>query len=204
MRGIFITFEGIDGSGKSTQAEKLDRYLKGKGCRSVFTREPGGTEISEKIRQLLLDRRNQDMHPLTELLLYSASRAQHTEELIKPALERGDVVICVRFADSSLAYQGEGRGISESVVQELTSIATRGLRPDLTLLVDLDPRESLRRSKREDRIESEELDFYQRVREGYLRLAGGAAERIKVLDGRKQVEELHKEVVGIVTRELGL
>jgi len=204
MRGIFITFEGIDGSGKTTQAEKLHQFLEAKGHRSLFTREPGGTSISEKIRQLLLDPGNRSMHPITELLLYSAARAQHTQELIRPALERGEVVVCARFADSSLAYQGDGRSIAQSVVRELCSIATGGLEPHLTFLVDLAPEESLRRSKREDRMEAEELDFYRRVRDGYLRLARTAAQRISVLDGRKSVGELHKEIVEIVEEKLGL
>ncbi len=204
MKGTFITFEGIDGSGKTTQAERLFRYLQGKGHRSLFTREPGGADISEKIRKLLLDCNNRGMAPLTELFLYSAARAQHTEEVIRPALERGEVVICSRFADSTLAYQGGGRGITDSLVRELSSVATQGLKPDLTFLVDLDPEESLKRSKREDRIEQEELEFYRRVREEYLKLARQEIGRIKLLNGTRSVDELHTEVVRVVQEELGL
>lgn len=204
MKGTFITFEGIDGSGKTTQAERLCRYLQGKGHRSLFTREPGGTDISEKIRKLLLDCNNRGMAPLTELFLYSAARAQHTEEVIKPALERGEVVVCSRFADSTLAYQGGGRGIRDSLVRELSSMAAQGLKPDLTFLVDLDPEESLKRSKREDRVEQEELEFYRRVRQEYLKLARKETERIKLLNGTRSVEELHLEVVGVVQEELDL
>lgn len=204
MKGTFITFEGIDGSGKTTQAQRLHQYLREKGHPCLFTREPGGTDISEKIRQLLLDRDNQAMHPLTELLLYSAARAQHVEELIKPALQRGEVVICSRFSDSTLAYQGKGRTITDSFVREVSSIATSGLEPDLTFLVDLDPQESLKRSERNDRIEQEELDFYRRVREGYLKLAEEEPKRIRLLDGGRSVEELHAEVVRITEQELKL
>ncbi len=199
---MLITFEGIDGCGKTTQAERLCAYLRGKGYPSLFTREPGGAQISEEIRELLLNRKDLRISPITELLLYSAARAQHTEEVISPALERGEIVVCVRFSDSTLAYQGEGRGIPEETVKGLNALATGGLTPRLTLLVDLEPEKSLERAERTDRIEAEKLEFYDRVRKGYLRLAREEPERIRVLDGAQPAESLEKEIRAIVEETL--
>ena len=138
-KGLFITIEGPDGSGKSTQIEKLRVYLEKKGYKAILTREPGGTEISEKIRNIILDKNNKEMNNMTEALLYAASRAQHVAEVIKPALEMGETVICDRFIDSSIAYQGYGRGIGEPV-RVINEYAVAGCMPDITFLLKLDPR----------------------------------------------------------------
>ncbi|MEW6686695.1 MAG: dTMP kinase [Candidatus Edwardsbacteria bacterium] len=200
-KGLFITFEGIEGSGKTTQAKRLFYFLKRQGLSCVFTREPGGGKISEKIRRILLEPQNSQMCALTELFLYEASRAQHVQDIIRPALKTGKIVLCDRFADASLAYQGKGRGLNLNLIKELNQLAMNGLKPDLTFLIDLPAEKGLRRiNHKKDRIEREKEKFHQRVRLGYLRLAKQEPERIKVLDGRKRIEELQNEVRKITAR----
>lgn len=185
--GFFVTIEGIEGAGKSTLAEALALHFGGMGCEVVVTREPGGTPIGDAIRRLLLSD-GKEMSARTELLLFEAARAQHVDELIRPALGRGEVVICDRFADSSLAYQGHARGFSHSGVQALNDFATKAIRPDVTILLDLPAEVGLARQKGLDRISSEGLAFHESVRKGYLSLAEAEPERIKVIDARDDIE----------------
>ncbi|MFC1658208.1 dTMP kinase [Candidatus Omnitrophota bacterium] len=181
-RGKFITFEGPEGSGKSTQANLLARYLKSKGKKAIFLREPGGTGPSEKIRRILLDKANHNISALAEMLLYMAARAQLIQEVIKPALEKGYFVICDRFLDSTLAYQGYGLGVDLSLIKHLARFVTCGLEPDLTIFLDVGVKRGLRACGRElDRIEQRPISFHQRVRQGYLRLAARYPSRIKII-----------------------
>ena len=196
MRGLFITFEGIDGSGKSTQIGRLRDHLVDKGYKVVLTREPGGTSIGEKIRELLLDRENSGMHPLTELFLYLASRVQHTSEFIIPHLEQGVTVISDRFHDSSVAYQGGGRGIGVEAVEKLRNFATLGLEPDITFYLDIDPTLARERmvSRMFDRLEAEKLDFYQRIRNAYNKLLRIYPNRIKLIDASGTPDDVWKRI----------
>jgi len=188
-KGIFITFEGIEGCGKSTQAERLRDFLAESGLEVVLTREPGGSAIGEKIRTILLDPANEAMVPLTELLLYEASRRQHMAEVIEPALKAGKVVICDRFYDASTAYQGYARGIAVNDVERLNLIATGGKRPDVTIILDLPVEDGLKRIGRDlDRIEGEGVEFHERVRAGYLEIAAREPGRVKVVDGSGSIE----------------
>lgn len=195
MNGIFITFEGPDASGKTTQIQILRRYLEEAGIGCIVTREPGGTPISEKIRNIILDKEHSEMLPVTEALLYAASRAQHVGEIILPALERGCVVISDRFTDSSIAYQGFGRNLGD-VVKNINEPATRGLKPDITFLLRIDPASmrSRRDASQEDRMDAQELEFHRKVLEGYLKLAQAEPERIRVIDGERTVEEIADEI----------
>jgi dTMP kinase len=198
-RGIFVTFEGIEGCGKTTQVELLKRYLEALGHEVVVTREPGGCFIGEKIRKILLDPENRGMTALTELLLYEASRAQHVADVIEPALEEGKTVISDRFYDASTAYQGYARGLGADRVNELNLVATGGLRPDLTIVLDLPASEGLRRLGRDlDRIESEALDFHEKVRNGYIEIAGNDPERVKVVSSAGDLDNTAAEITGIV------
>ena len=202
MRGLFITFEGIEGCGKSTQVELLKANLEAKGCTVEVTREPGGTAISEEIRNILLDPAHGEMSPIAELLLYQASRAQHVSERIRPALESGTIVVCDRFYDSTTAYQGAGRGLPRQDLKRLHTLATGGLSPDLTILIDLDAETGLTRVKNvreSDRMEQESLAFHNRVREGFLKLADQETERIKVVDGGPPQEKIAAEILLLVT-----
>ena len=198
MKGIFITFEGIDGCGKSTQCELLKDYLKDNGKDFIFVREPGGTEIGERIREILLDKKNSRMTARTELLLFEAARAQITDEVIKPALEEGKIVICDRFFDSSSAYQGMARGMGMDFVASLNMAATGGLKPDVTFFFDISAEEALaRRGKRgeaSDRIELAGLKFQEDVREGYLELAKNSDGRIVTLDATLGIEEIFEQI----------
>ncbi|HEX2924916.1 MAG TPA: dTMP kinase, partial [Ruminiclostridium sp.] len=165
-KGIFITFEGTDGSGKTTQIRRLENYMKEKGYDVVLSREPGGTRVSEIIRALILDPQNKEIVPLTEMILYAASRAQHVAEVIEPAVENGKIVICDRYVDSSYAYQGGGRGMDLKTIADVNRIAINGTVPDITFFLDIDPEISIRRrinSTGADRIEQEKLEFHQRV-----------------------------------------
>jgi dTMP kinase len=209
MAGLFVTFEGVEGCGKTTQAELLRLNLEKEGYRVVLTREPGGTKVGERIREVLLDNRIKGMEPLTELFLYLASRAQHVQELIRPALRDGAIVICDRFADASLAYQGAGRGIGTSRVLTLNETATLGLVPDYTVLLDLPVELGLKRMSarvegrgQQDRIEQEEMDFHVRVREAYLALARKFSCRVEVFDGTRSKEELAQEILSRVKKIL--
>ena len=197
MSGLFISFEGIDGCGKSTQADLLRSYLESKGEQVKLLREPGGTALSEQIREILLNPNNDKMDPSTELILLSASRAQLTREIIIPALERGNIVICDRYADSTLAYQGYGRGINLEWLEKLNAFATAGLKPDITLLVDLPVDEALNRmqSKSFDRIEMEGIEFLDKVRSGYLELTDRFSKRYFMIDGMETIEEMSKKII---------
>jgi dTMP kinase len=213
MKGLFITFEGIEGSGKSTQIVMLANYLKSHGNRVVLTREPGGTPIGDQIRKILLDPANKVLDPAAELLLYAASRAQHLSGVIMPALADGSIVLCDRFSDATLAYQGYGRGLDRKMIQELDRIVTAGMRPDLTLLLDIDPAAGLARARgrnssrgldAEARFENEETAFHERVRQGYLALADREPERIRVVDASAAPDRMEMEIRKIIASVLGI
>lgn len=201
MKGLFISFEGIEGTGKSTQSELLAEYLRGKGFSVTKTEEPGGTRISLKIRELLLSLESRGIDRLTELLLYNASRAQHTKEIIIPALERGNIVITDRFSDSTIAYQGYGRGIDLKLIDSLDIIATNRLRPDITILLDIDVKTGLRRNRetsKNDRFEQEEISFHEKVRKGFIKIAEKEPERINLLDCSDNIKAVHNKVIKII------
>ena len=197
MTGLFLTLEGGDGSGKSTQMGALTAWLEQQGRTVVQSREPGGTDLGLELREIVLHRRG-FIAPRAEALLYAADRAHHIATVVRPALERGDVVIQDRYLDSSVAYQGAGRVLEASEVRDLSLWATEGLLPDLTVLLDLDPavgRERLTESRtRYDRLEAEEADFHERVRAAYLALAEAEPERFLVLDATRPVEELQQSI----------
>ena len=201
MRGAFISFEGIEGTGKSTQTQLLTDYLQQRGQIVVRTQEPGGTAISMKIRELLLSLDSREMDPVTELLLYNAARAQHIREVIDPALSRGEIVISDRFSDSTLAYQGYGRGIDHKRIDALDAIATNGMRPDLTLLLDIDVETDLQRNReisKRDRLELEDITFHEKVRKGFLEIAKDDPGRIRVIDCRDSVVAVHDRIKSII------
>jgi dTMP kinase len=196
MRGVLITFEGVEGSGKSTQADRLATRLAALGVSCLVSREPGGTDIGEAVRSILLDPKNKAMHGLTELFLYLASRNQLVREDVMPALNDGKVVVLDRFGDSSIAYQGFGRDLGEKLVARLNKLATADLRPNLTVLVDLPVGVGRERKASGvlDRLERERVEFHERVRDGYLQLARRAPGRIKVVNGALMVDELERLV----------
>ncbi|MFP6582431.1 MAG: dTMP kinase [Candidatus Hydrogenedentota bacterium] len=205
MSGLFITFEGGEGVGKSTQIERLKNALKTAGHEVVVTREPGGTPIAERIRDVLLDPANDDMTPMAELMLYEAARAQHVGELIQPALDAGRIVLCDRFNDSTTAYQGAGRDLALEDVEVLHQQATGGLLPDVTILLDLDPAVGLSRAKGEgagDRIEKESLAFHERVRAGFLELTERFPKRIHRIDADQSIDAIADAVHAIVMSRL--
>lgn len=202
MGRFFISFEGIEGSGKSTQARLLYEYLSKKGHTVILTGEPGGTEIGLKIRELLLSVEHKGMIPITELLLYNASRVEHIKEIILPAINRGAIVITDRFSDSTIAYQGYGRGIDLNLISSIERAVTGGLRPDITILLDLDVEIGLKRNRginKTDRLELEDVEFHKKVRSGYLEIAAKEPDRIKLVDGSWSIEEIHSRIVSIVT-----
>ncbi|HTN44496.1 MAG TPA: dTMP kinase [Nitrospiria bacterium] len=202
-RGFFITFEGTEGSGKSTQIEFLARHLIRRGHTVVSTREPGGTAFGEQIREVLLSVKNRRLDPRAELFLYLASRAQHLEENILPALKNGKIVLCDRFSDATLAYQGFGRGLDMKLVRMAAGYAAKGLRPHLTLLLDLDVRVGLARVMergRSNRLDREQREFHERVRAGYLRLARMEPRRIKVIEASRTPRDVAKDIEMIVDR----
>ncbi len=207
MKGFFLSLEGIEGTGKSTQARLLADYLRSRGYAVIQTAEPGGTPISLKIRELLLSVDSREMDVVTELLLYNAARVQHIKEVITPALTRGDIVISDRFSDSTLAYQGYGRGIDRQVIDALDAVATGCMRPDITLLLDVDVEIGLRRNRemqKHDRLEREDVTFHQRVRRGFHEIAAAEPERICIIpcfDGIEDVHEAIKEAVASFLRE---
>src|SRR5690242_14053628 len=207
QRGLFITFEGMDGSGKTTQMHRLAERLRAMGRTVLETVEPGGPPIATKIRRILLDSANQELSPTTELLLYFASRAQNVDEWIVPALERGEIVLCDRFTDSSLVYQGCGRGLGAEAVMALDRIACRGLKPDLTILVDVDAEASLARARArnvaephcETRMDDQSLEFHLKVHAAYHALAEAEPERVKVVNGRQDIDAIERDVWQIVS-----
>ena len=206
-RGLFITFEGMDGSGKTTQMRRLAERLRALGRTVLETAEPGGTSIGRKIRQILLDAANQELSPTAELLLYFASRAQNVDERIRPALERGEIVLADRFTDSTLVYQGCGRGLGAETVLALDRVACRGLKPDLTVLVDIDVETSLARAHAlnaaeplgETRMDEQSLEFHRKVWEAYQSLAAREPRRIRKVDGRAGIEEVERAIWEIVS-----
>jgi dTMP kinase len=201
--GVLISFEGIDGSGKSTQAQLLKKYFTERKCSVVFVREPGGTKASEAIRDVLLHNKSLPMADFTELMLFLAARADLVDKVIEPALRHGRVVIADRFADSTFAYQAYGRGINLKLVKQLNDVATRGVKPDLTFLVDLPEREAFQRLKRQkDRMESEAPIFHQQVRQGFRKLAAAEPRRIKVLDGKRSEDVIWKEILQLTLQFL--
>lgn len=205
MKGIFISIEGMDGSGKTTQIQMLREYFEKEGRKVIITREPGGTRISEDIRETILDIRNQEMGDITEALLYAASRAQHVHELIKPALERGDIVICDRFVDSSIVYQGFARGLGEEMVRTINNYAIQGIMPDITFFLDIDHATGMERKKNQqelDRLEAEKERFHQLVREGYHRLIEKEGNRIISVDASRSIETIHQDLVRAVLSKI--
>ncbi len=200
-KGMFISFEGVEGSGKSTQARMAAEALKNEGRRVVLTSEPGGTPISQGIREVLLDSSHGAMEPVTELLLYAAARRQHLYELILPALDEGKVVITDRFSDSTSAYQGTGRGLEMGLIRELDRMVTGGLKPDLTLILDIDVEEGLMRNRgagKRDRLELEDVEFHKRVREGFLDIANNEPERVKLVQVGGDKDEVHARVMAVI------
>lgn len=212
-RGKFITFEGLDGCGKSTQLKKLASALSAQGVHVIETREPGGTQAAEKIRQLLLDSRTSPLAPNTELALMFAARAEHIQRIILPALEAGSIVLCDRFTDSSEAYQGGGRKLGNKPVLELHRILCGNLQPDLTILMDSDVAASVRRARRrnkaqniasavdENRFEKENQAFFARVRHAYLVIAKREPERVKLVDARGTISQTHKKIMEVARKQ---
>jgi len=207
--GTFITFEGIDGSGKSTQLRLLGNFLKANGSDALLTREPGGTTLGLRLRAALLDAM-EEVDPLTELLVFAADRAQHVRRLLRPALENGKVVFSDRYADATVAYQGAGRGFAPELIAQIVELATEGLKPDLTLLFDVSIDESTTRTTRRstsktstaktprDRLDIENADFHTRVRDAYLQIALAEPERVKLIDSSGPVEKTQERVRGII------
>jgi dTMP kinase len=207
MKGLFITFEGPDGSGKTTQIRLAADYLRKKGYQVVSTVEPGGTPIGEKIRGLLLDKKNLEMSFRTETLLFLASRAQLTSGVIRPALKEGKIVICDRFFDSTVVYQGIARGLGEEKMLDFSLWATEGLMPDVTFLLNIDARKGgIRKDMAgtaRDRLESQNGDFMEKVCYGYLRIAEKYRDRFQVIDGNKSIEEIFETVRKRIDRIIG-
>lgn len=203
----FITFEGIEGSGKTTQIQQLAQQLRQRGYQVLQTREPGGCQIADQIRSILLHPDNAAMVSRAELLLYAAARAQHVEEIVQPALNAGMIVLCDRFTDATLAYQGDGRGLDRNLIKQLNQLAAGDCNPDLTLLFDLPveiglgralQRESLQQDSSEGRFERETLDFHQRIKNGYLALAAAEPERFEILDADQPPEQIGRQITAIV------
>lgn len=208
---FFITFEGIEGCGKTTQLMLLARRLEYGGHAVTVTREPGGCPIADQIRNILLDAGNHAITPLAELLLYAAARAQHVAEVVTPVIEAGGIILCDRFTDATIAYQGYGRKLDLKVIHQLNRLATGGIRPDLTLLLDCPAETGLRRAisrinsapgAREDRFELESIQFHQRVRDGYLRLAQQEPERFVIIDAAAGISETEEAVAAAVLERL--
>jgi len=206
----FVTFEGVEGSGKTTQIQMLSNHLEERGIDHLLTREPGGTPIGDQIRSLVLDPRNAAMTPICELLLYASARAQHIEQVIRPALLSGRLVLCDRFKDATMAYQGSGRGIRLDLIDALHGLETLSLQPDMTVLFDIEEDTALNRarardhsrSKDETRFEQESLAFHKRVRHGYLEMARQEPGRFVVVDARGTVEQVHRRVIEAMDRFL--
>ncbi|MEE8432463.1 MAG: dTMP kinase [Candidatus Desulfatibia sp.] len=211
---MFITLEGIEGSGKTTQVRHIVEFLQSKGHACVATREPGGTRIGKQIRALLLDPESSDMDPMTELLLYTADRAQHVKQFVLPLLSAGKTVLCDRYYDATVVYQGYARGLDIGLIRGLHKLILKDLKPDITILLDLPPDEGLARAWKqinsgtrtgiESRFEKETLAFHEKVRSGYLELARLEPERFRVIDASKSESQVRKEILGILSSELNL
>jgi dTMP kinase len=204
---LFITFEGVEGSGKTSQIQRLKKYLTQKGIPSKVTREPGGSPIGEKVRKILLNPDHREMIPMTELLLYEAARAQHVKEVLKPLLKKGGIILCDRFCDATLAYQGYGRRIDLEWIGRLNRLSSQGIKPDVTFLLDCPSVVGLNRAlqrnrtlkqEREERFEREEIQFHRRVRKGYLAIARKEPHRVKVIDTREGEEKVFEKIRKIV------
>ena len=199
-KGLFITFEGGDGCGKTTQINLLDEYLRSKGYQTLLTREPGSKGLGIKLREILLNY-DGEVSPTCESFLFLADRAQHVDCIIKPALEKGVVVLCDRHTDSTVAYQGYGRGLDLEQIYKLNNIATSGLKPDLTIVLDVDVETSQARvGSEKDRMESAGIEFFERVRNGFLEIAKKEPERVKVVDSTQSIEDIHKQILELVAR----
>ena len=197
-RGIFITFEGIEGCGKTTQIKLLDKFLKRRGFKTVLTREPGGTKLSNKIRKILLTKGAEKPGDLTELFLFFADRAQHITNVIKPALAAKKIVLCDRFSDSTFAYQGYANNVDLKLIKNLNNIATDRIKPDLTFVLDIDPKAGLARAKKRsklDRFEAKKIDYHKKVRKGFVQLAKNEKKRIKLIDGSKSINQIHAHIL---------
>lgn len=206
-RGFFISFEGIEGTGKTTQVRLLAERLSKAGYSVILTKEPGGTAIGNKIRDVLLQPEHKGMFYLTELLLYNADRAQHLKELILPAISEGKIVITDRFSDSTVAYQGYGRGIDISLIKSIDEIATGGIKPDITILFDLDVETGLKRNRginKIDRLELEDIEFHKKVRKGYLQIANREPERIRIIDASMPIDKITEKIWEIIRWRLGI
>ncbi|HBQ21780.1 MAG: dTMP kinase [Deltaproteobacteria bacterium GWA2_38_16] len=203
---LFITFEGGEGSGKTTQINLLKKVLQKKDHHVLITREPGGTTIGDQIRHILLDPKNKKMVPLTELLLYEAGRSQHVQEKILAALKKNIVVISDRYADASTVYQGYARKLSSNLVSKLNAIATSDLKPDLTIILDCPPKDGLKRVKesrhRFDRIEKEKKSFHDAIRKGYLKLAKSEPRRVKIVNALGSKKEIHEQILKLVFKKI--
>jgi len=208
---LFITFEGVEGSGKTTQIQRLKRYLTRKGFSCKVTREPGGPPISEKIRKILLDPNHRKLTPFSELLLYEAARAQHINEVIKPLLKKGIIVLCDRFNDATLAYQGYGRKIDLTLIEKLNHLASQGVKPNLTFLLDCPSdlglkralqRNRISRNEKEGRFEKEKIQFHHQVRKGYLAIARKEPQRVRVIDTRAGEDKVFEKIREIVDEVL--
>ncbi len=203
---MFITFEGPDGSGKTTQLERLMPVLAAYGMDTVRTREPGGTFIGDQIRSVIMNMKNKSMHPRAEILLFCASRAQLVEELIRPSLAEGKLILCDRYADSTMAYQGYGHGLDRDALTRLLDFATGGLKPDLTLLFDISAEAGLRRRltnhEEWNRMDDYALQFHERVRNGYLAMAAAEPERWAVINADRTPDEIHADVVSVLMKKL--
>lgn len=197
-KGLFITFEGTDGCGKTTQIELLKTYLETKGYKVILTREPGAKGLGTKLREILLNY-DGEVSSNCESFLFLADRAQHVDTLIKPAIERGEIVLCDRHTDSTVAYQGYGRGLDLEQINMLNNLATSGLKPDITFLFDIDIETAQQRvGKSKDRMESAGMEFFKRVRQGYLEIAKSEPQRVKVLDATQKVEDISQKVIEYV------
>ncbi len=198
--GLFITFEGADGCGKTTQIELLDKYLREKGFDTLLTREPGAKGLGVKLREILLNY-DGEVSPVAESFLFLADRAQHVDCIIKPALKEGKIILCDRHTDSTVAYQGYGRNLDLDRINYLNNIATIGLKPDLTIVFDIDVETSmLRVGKNKDRMESAGVEFFNRVREGYLDIAKKEPQRVRVINSSDTIENIHKKVIELVEK----
>ena len=197
-KGLFITFEGTDGCGKTTQIELLKKYFEEKGKTVILTREPGAKGLGVKLREILLNY-DGDVSPNCESFLFLADRAQHIDTIIKPAIERGEIVLCDRHTDSTVAYQGYGRQLDLEHIYMLNKIATSGLKPNMTFVFDIDIETAQQRvGAQKDRMESAGIEFFKRVRQGYLEIAKQEPERVKVLDGTDKIENIHSEILNLI------
>ena len=200
-KGLFITFEGGDGCGKTTQIKLIDEYLQNKGYKTLLTREPGSKGLGIKLREILLNY-DGEVSPTCESFLFLADRAQHVDCIIKPALEAGFIVLCDRHTDSTVAYQGYGRGLDIEQIHRLNKIATSGLKPDLTIVLDVDVETSQARVGNEkDRMESAGVEFFERVRNGFLEIAKLEPNRVKVIDSKQSIEQIHQQILELIKNE---